>query len=76
VAYACAVLEYCGLQILVWDSKSTGNPLPTKERKSDVWTLYEIINELRQRDLITEADKDKLHDINVSVTTSYIKKYI
>ncbi len=64
VAYACAVFEYCGLQILVWDSKSTGNLLPTaKKRKGDDWTLYEIINELRQRDLITETDKDKLHNI-------------
>lgn len=63
VAYACAVFEYCGLQILVWDSKSTGNPLPAKKRKGDDWTLYEIINELLRRDIITEADKDKLHDI-------------
>ena len=63
VAYACAVFEYCWLQILVWDSKSTGNPLPAKKRKDNDWTLYEIINELRRHDIVTEADKDKLHDI-------------
>jgi hypothetical protein len=65
VAYACAVLEYCGLRILVWDAKSTGKPLSTtkKRKKGDEWTFYEIINLLRERDKITEEEKDMLHDI-------------
>jgi hypothetical protein len=27
VAYACAVLDYCGKQILVWDSEKCGKAL-------------------------------------------------
>jgi NACalpha-BTF3-like transcription factor len=71
VAYACAIFEYCGLQNLVWHSKKTGNPLimkkkknkKKKEKKKDEWTLSRIIDELFNREIITDTDATKLHCI-------------
>jgi hypothetical protein len=64
VAYACAIFEYCGLQILVWHSKKTDNPLPTKKRKKGGdWTLHEIIEMLFHHKIITDTDATKLHCI-------------
>jgi hypothetical protein len=43
VAYACAVLDYCGKQILVWHSEKSGKLLSGNVAE---WSLKRVINEL------------------------------
>jgi hypothetical protein len=31
VAYACSILEYCGKQILLWNSRNVGCPISEKK---------------------------------------------
>jgi hypothetical protein len=63
VTYACSVLEYCGQQILLWNSikNNTTNPLTVEEVKE--WKLFRVINELLKYRLITSTEATKLHEI-------------
>ena len=84
VTYTCSVLEYCGQQILLWNSKNTGNPLTAKEVQD--WKLFRVINELLSRILITDTDAKKLHsirelrnefvheDISIKITSAIAEK--
>jgi hypothetical protein len=60
VTYACAIFEYCGKQILVWHSRKSDNALP---QNIDRWDLWQVIDELLSRGLITDTDATKLHCI-------------
>jgi hypothetical protein len=61
VAYSCAIFEYCGKQILVWQSKKTDNPLSIK--KVEEWKLQRVIDELFHCNIITDGDTRKMHYI-------------
>ncbi|MDQ4050150.1 MAG: DUF4145 domain-containing protein [Thermoproteota archaeon] len=61
VTYACSVLEYCGQQILIWDSRNKGDPLPIDQVCG--WSLHTIIETLFKRKIITDADAAILHSI-------------
>lgn len=64
VTYACSVFEYCGQEILIWDSnmkKDKQDPLNPEEVSK--WSLHRIIEQLFRCKIITDLDAAKLHCI-------------
>jgi hypothetical protein len=69
VTYACSVFEYCGLQILVWESKKKGNTLPQNVTE---WGLSKVINVLFSSKILTDTSvKSKMHCIR-SLRNSFV----
>ena len=74
VAYACSIFEFCGKQVLVWQSKKKGKkPLPMKTARN--MKLETIIDVLSRRGIISETMEKKMHDIRKLRNSFIHKKY-
>jgi hypothetical protein len=61
VAYACAVLDYCGKQILVWHSEKSGKALSGNVAE---WPLKKVINVLYDRKILEDRSvRKKMQEI-------------
>jgi Domain of unknown function (DUF4145) len=73
VAHACSIFEYCGKQILVWQSKKKGKQLSMKIVRN--MELKTVINVLSSRGIINGAIKNKMHCIRKLRNSFIHKKY-
>lgn len=63
VTYTCSVFEYCGQEILIWDSKMKKDKEPPTREEVSEWPLHRIIEQLFRRKIITDSEAAKLHCI-------------
>jgi hypothetical protein len=61
ITYSCAVFEYYGKQILVWQSKKAANLISTNQVRK--LRLEQVIDELSSRSITNANVKTKMHSI-------------